>query len=70
MGRDKFFTGWNGKIAYAQFNLGKGAYRSAKDFTHPNDAFGIGAGVDKLKKPDTGFKPAESDPAVKENAFN
>ncbi|CAK56140.1 unnamed protein product (macronuclear) [Paramecium tetraurelia] len=69
-GRDKFYTGWHGKVAFAQFNLGKGAFRSGKDFTHPNDAFGIGAGVDKLKKPDTGFKPADSDPAIKENAFN
>jgi hypothetical protein len=69
VGRDKFFPGWNGKLAYVNFNVGKGAFRNAKDFTHPNDAFGIGAGVDKLKKPNVGFAPAEADPNVKENAF-
>lgn len=46
IGRDKFYKGHNGPLAFVQFNLGKGAYKSGSDFTHPNDVFGYGKGIE------------------------
>lgn len=31
--------GYNGKMAYFAVNFGEGAFRSAKDFSHPSDIF-------------------------------
>ena len=58
VGSDPFWDGWNGKIAYLNFNTGEGSYRTGKDFTHPKDLFGFDLGLKVLvnKAP---VKPAD-----------
>ncbi|CAD8140693.1 unnamed protein product [Paramecium octaurelia] len=51
VGKDKFFPGFNGFVAYVNFNLGKGSFRKGNDFTHDNDFFGFSTGKDKLFQP-------------------
>lgn len=49
IGKDKHFPGFNGKMAYVGFNIGRKAYLKEIDFTHPQDIFGFEKGLEKLK---------------------
>lgn len=64
--RDRHFPGFNGKIAYFQFNAGDGSFRKGNDYVHPNDIWGYGAGNDEFLKEKPRPKPQDRDNLVKD----
>jgi len=48
VGKDKFYPGFNGFVAYVNFNSGRGSFRKGNDYTHADDFFGFSSGKDKL----------------------
>jgi hypothetical protein len=41
LGKDPNFPGWNGKLGYVNFNIGKGSFKTGNDFTDDADKFGF-----------------------------
>lgn len=67
MGRDPHFPGFNGKIAYVNFNLGKGSFRKGNNFAHDDDVFGFAVGSKELFQPTKPGAVPEVDKSLKES---
>lgn len=67
VGRDAHFPGFNGKLAYVNFNIGGGAFRKGNDFTRDDDAFGFAIGGKELFKPVKPDALPEPDKDVRES---
>jgi len=51
VGKDAHFPGFSGKVAYVNFNVGKGSFKKGNDFTDDGDNFGFSLGAKELFKP-------------------
>lgn len=48
VGKDKKYPPFSGSVADFRVNIGQDTFRSAKDFTEPNDIFALDSGIKRI----------------------